>query len=446
MVIGVLWHENVAKEKNIALENARAELLTKRVRIAGLIGVTVYPFHSFGDWTAFHDPVTVKIRLATTVVLGCIFGLCFSRWAVRRQLALVTTAFLVAIGGFQAIICYKHAFDTMYANAFDQFYATFCVLIPATTAQTAAVGLGAIAISTLPQVYMTGGVAEGTLIALSYATDFAIFLIGRHIANRLWESQFLAKQESETYYARLVQSEKMVALGRLAAGIAHELNNPVAIISSNVVSIERSAKQLSSGLTAELAAGTGAQLSRAVERLRLGITRLCSVNEQLRQYVSPPRQEVRAVDVRELLDIAVSLVESKAHQKGITIHREGTATASLTCDPQSLSHVFVNLLDNSCDATRPQGNIWLRLICQPNGSVQIEVADDGSGFPESLMERLGEPFVTTKEAGKGIGLGLAVSKLIVEKNSGKLDLANRHPGAVATVTFPASLCRANSST
>ena len=430
------------KPKNIALENARAELLAKRARIAGLIGVTVYPLHSFGDWAAFHDPVTVKIRLATTVLVGCIFGFSISKWGLRRQLALVSAAFLIAVAGFQAIICYKHAFDTVYADAFDQFFATFCVLIPATTAQTAAFGLGVIAVSTLPQVYLTGGIAEGALVALSYATDFAIFLIGRHIANQLWESQFLARQESDTYYGRLVQSEKMAALGRLAAGIAHELNNPVAIISSNVVSVERAAKQLSNNFAAEPSGMAGAQLSRAVERLRLGITRLCSVNEQLRQYVSPPRQEMRTVKVQELLDLAVSLVESKAHQKGITIHRDGTVAVSVTCDPQSLSHVFVNLLDNSCDAVMPQGNIWLRSACETNGNFRIEVVDDGSGFPEGFIERLGEPFITNKDAGKGLGLGLAMSKLIVEKNSGKIELANLNPGAIATVTFPASLCQA----
>jgi signal transduction histidine kinase len=148
------------------------------------------------------------------------------------------------------------------------------------------------------------------------------------------------------------------------------------------------------------------------------------------------------VKVHELLDLAVSLVESKAHQKGITIHREGAVMFSLTCDPQSMSHVFVNLLDNSCDAVMPQGKIWLRSACEANGDCRTEVVDDGSGFPEGFIERLGEPFITNKDAGKGIGLGLAMSKLIVEKNSGKLELANLNPGAIATVTFPASLCQA----
>ena len=442
----VLRYGVVVKQKNIALENARAELIAKRTRIAGLIGLTVYPLHSFGDWAAFHDPVAVKIRLATTVLVGCIFALCYSKWGVRRQLALITVAFLVAIGGFQAIICYKHAFDSVYADAFDQFFATYCVLMPATTVQTSLFGLGAIAISILPQVYMTGGIAQGVLVALGDATDFTIFLVARHIANGLWTSQFLARQESEAYYARLVQSEKMAALGHLAAGIAHELNNPVAIISSNVVSIERAVKQRLNSLTAEPSTEGDGQLSRAVERLRLGLARLCSVNEQLRQYVSPPRQDMRAVDVRELLDLAVSLLEPKARSKGITIHREPEPPVSLICDPQSLSHVFVNLLDNSCDAAMPEGNIWLRSNCQPNGTLQIEVTDDGSGFPENVIKRFGEPFVTTKDAGKGTGMGLAISKLIVEKHSGKLELTNRHPGAVATVTFPpASLCQATPS-
>ena len=118
----------------------------------------------------------------------------------------------------------------------------------------------------------------------------------------------------------------------------------------------------------------------------------------------------------------------------------------LICDPQTLSHVFVNILDNACDAVALGGNIWVSSEVKADGALEVSVRDDGPGLDVSLRDRIAEPFVTTKDPGKGLGLGLALCKLIIEKHSGKLEIANRHPGVEAKVIFPAgSLCQENSS-
>jgi C4-dicarboxylate-specific signal transduction histidine kinase len=171
--------------------------------------------------------------------------------------------------------------------------------------------LAAVALSVLPQVYLDPQHANYLDLASTYCTNFPIFLIGRHIANKLWEREFRARQQSESYYKSLLQSEKTAVLGRLTAGLAHELNNPLAIIASNLVSIERAAAHLSSAGEADEIEGARAALSRALDRLRMGANRLYSINSMLRQYISPPRQEMRPTDVKDILELAIGLVEPK---------------------------------------------------------------------------------------------------------------------------------------
>ena len=191
---------------------------------------------------------------------------------------------------------------------------------------------------------------------------------------------------------------------------------------------------------------TSAALSRAIERLRIGTERMSSVNDLLRQYVSPPLEEMVPSDVTRQIELALSLVQSKIGNKAITVHRTNSFEMMLRCDPQTLSHVFVNLLDNACDAVEPGGNIWISSGIKADGDLVIVVRDDGPGIDESLLHRIGEPFVTSKDPGKGLGLGLALCKLIVEKHFGTLEIANSYPGAEAIITFPAdSLCRETSS-
>jgi signal transduction histidine kinase len=436
MVLNVPNPVEMAEYANTSIETAHRGLLDKRARLAMLIGVPFYALDSLEPWFTFHQLKPVEIQLSTAFLLLCVTALSYTQWGARHKLALVTVGFLLGVAGYEAIVCYTRAFGTVYGDGFSTLFAFYCVLIPSTVWETALTGIATVGLTAIPEALMTGDV----FTHLPDVTPFVILLCGRHIANKLWKSEFLARQQSESFYKQLVQSEKMAALGRLTAGLAHELNNPIAIIASNVVSIERYTARLLAGKT-EDQPGDASSLLRAVERLRVGTIRLSSVNDLLRQYVSPPRQEMIPSDIDQQLDLASSLVESKAQTKQITIRRETTCETLLLCDPQSLSHVFVNLLDNACDAVALGGNIWVRSDRNRDGALQISVRDDGPGIDESLEARLGEPFVTTKEPGHGLGLGLALCKAIVEKHSGHLELVNRQPGTQAILTFPASSLR-----
>ena len=431
----------------ITMESARLELLDQRARFATMIGVPLFALNCIEPWFDFHDLMGVKIQMVTSFVMLCLALLSFTRWGSRQKLTIFTMGFLTAVCGYECIISYEQAFGTAYSDGFPTLYAFYAVLIPSTIPETALIGMAVMALTSGPEALIKGDISVLSSAAISNVTPFAILLCGRAMANKLWEREFRARQQSESLYKQLVQSEKMAALGRLAAGMAHELNNPLAIIASNVETIERIAARLFAKGELKQVDASGAKLSRAIERLRVGTDRLCSVNDLLRQYVSPPHQEMVPSDVNLQIDLALSLIESKAAKKAIAIHRETSAKTMLLCDPQTLSHVFVNLLDNACDAIERGGTIWVRTEISAEGGLQIAVRDDGPGVAESIHGRIGEPFVTTKDPGKGLGLGLALCKLIIEKHHGKLELANRNPGVEAIVTFPASsLYPENSST
>ncbi len=419
------------------LESARRELLDRRVRVAMFAGVLAFSIDSLEPWLNFRDPVTVEIQLGAALLALCLIALSYTPWGARHKVAIFNSGFLIIAGGFEAVVCYKRAFGTQYSDGFPVLFAFYCVLIPASVLQTALMGLALSAVLSIPQTVVTGLIDRFTSENLNHISGFVILLFGRHIANELWKNQFIARQQSESFYKQVVQSEKMAALGRLAAGLAHELNNPLAIIASSVTSIERSAARLFAGKAQNETDNTSVTLFRAIERLRIGTERMSSVNDLLRQYVRPPVHEMVPSDVNSQIELALSLVESKIANKAITIHRPDRCGQMLLCDPQTLSHVFVNLLDNACDAVGVGGNIWISTEIKADGHLEIAVRDDGSGLDESLQDRLGEPFVTSKEPGKGLGLGLALCKLIVEKHSGRLEIANRYPGAEATITFPA---------
>lgn len=426
------------------LESARSDLLDKRARIAMFAGVLAFSVDSFEPWLTFHDLMAVEIQLGAAFLAICLVAISFTRWGARHKVLICNLGILLLAGGFEAIVCYKRAFDTMYAAGFPVFFAFYCVVIPVSVLQSAMMGVALAAALAIPQVVVTGNIGRIGIEIVNDYISFGILLYGRYIANQLWEGEFLAHQQSGLFYKQLVQSEKMAALGRLAAGLAHEMNNPLAIVASSVVSIERSAARLFAEPTNIDAAGAAA-FSRAITRLRLGTERMSSVNDLLRQYVSPPHHEMVASEVNQQIDLALSLVESKIGEKAIKIHRTNDCNVMLMCDPQTLSHVFVNILDNACDAVALGGNIWVGSEIRADGVLEIAIRDDGPGLDVSLQDRIGEPFVTTKDPGKGLGLGLALCKLIIEKHSGKLEIANSHPGLEAKVTFPACSLRQESS-
>jgi signal transduction histidine kinase len=233
------------------------------------------------------------------------------------------------------------------------------------------------------------------------------------IAQRTTELQ--AKNEELTAMSQqLWQAAKLATIGELAASIAHELNNPLAIVS----------------LRAEtLLAHTPADdpRRRALEVVAQEVDRMGYLVANLLQFSRRSQPQISSLDVREDLDNTLALVHYHLRNHRITVIREfAPEVPMIPADRQQLRQVFLNLLTNASDAMLQGGTLTLRVAMGvlPTGApaVVLECSDTGVGIPPQDLPKVLEPFFTTKAEGKGTGLGLPICRRIVQEHGGTLEL------------------------
>lgn len=295
-----------------------------------------------------------------------------------------------------------------------------------------AVGLGDLALTLLLGIRFEMNGLDVTLAALAlYGGTFAAagFLFGLVLEARRRDRRAAAiiAAQMETVAAtraRLAQSEKLAALGQLAAAIAHEVRNALGII--------RSAAQ---GLNEGLPAGD-ADAQRACSFITAEIDRLGSVVSSLLSFARPPRLAPRAVAVDALFDQALLLARQDLDAKDIRVVRAGASSLpDVSADSDLIVQVLLGLLANAADVVPRGGEVRLGARADGDGLVEIDVADSGPGVPEELRGRIFEPFFTTRD--KGTGLGLAVARQIVEAHAGRIEVAERPGGgALFRIALP----------
>lgn len=218
------------------------------------------------------------------------------------------------------------------------------------------------------------------------------------------------------------RAEQLAALGQLAAGLAHELRNPLTSIKL---------------LVQPEAEGAGPVLSHEdLVVVRQEIERLELTLQTFLDYARPPRLETRPTVVRRLLQQTVDFVAGRARQVGVDIVTDlPEQILEVEADPGQLRQVLLNLLLNALEASPHGGQVTVRMTYQPPRELTIEVADQGVGLPAELGARIFEPFITTKDS--GTGLGLPICKRIVEEHGGQITARNRPGGGAAfAITFP----------
>jgi signal transduction histidine kinase len=226
---------------------------------------------------------------------------------------------------------------------------------------------------------------------------------------------------------QLIRSEQLAAVGQLAAGVAHELRNPLTSVK----------------LLIQMAARRGPKTGLTEKQLWViqeEIARMENTIQGLLDFARPPVLDRIRHDLRETVQRAVSLVEGRAKQQKVTVRPQlPEAAVMVDGDPAQIHQVFVNLLLNGIDSAGRGG--LLHVIVSESGvaggGCRIAFRDSGRGIPEEALQELFEPFVTTKE--QGMGLGLAISRRIVEEHGGTIIAANHaEGGAEFTVTLPTS--------
>jgi two-component system, NtrC family, sensor kinase len=249
---------------------------------------------------------------------------------------------------------------------------------------------------------------------------------------------------SEAYSAlqakqlQLIQAAKMASLGELVAGIAHEVNNPIAFVISHVGTAIKCVERTEQELGGAAPASVLEQLTRARDRLREsanGARRIADLVLRLRTFSRLDEGERKPASISECVASVLTILEHRYHGR-INVETYFGYPDVVECFPSLLNQAIMNLVANAIDAVSPGGSIGINTGAD-GGNYVIVVSDNGHGVPEPLRQRVFEPFFTTKPVGQGTGLGLSISYSIVQAHGGSLDLSPRPGGGtIATIRFP----------
>jgi signal transduction histidine kinase/nitroreductase len=223
--------------------------------------------------------------------------------------------------------------------------------------------------------------------------------------------------------ARLVQHAKMAALGQLVAGVAHEINTPLAAVVNNNEVFLRVFARLHGALDVQTLGETAQRDLRAVEELlvvtRAACERITGIVRTLRTFARLDEADVKAVDLHEGIESTLVLV---AHllKGGITVERRYGELPRVECHPNQVNQVFMNLLVNACQAMGDTGKLTITTRTLDGDMVEVRIADSGHGIPAEKLARIFDPGFTTKGAHLGTGLGLSIVYQIVEGHGGEI--------------------------
>lgn len=237
-------------------------------------------------------------------------------------------------------------------------------------------------------------------------------------------------RQLETSQQIVLQAEKLAALGRLAAGIAHEVRNPLGVIKASASLLQDS-----------FAAGD--DRNRACTFIREEIDRLNGVITSLLTFAQPRAIDLQRIELGRVIDQVLQLAAGEVTRRGIVVERVTGVTPDVQADPGLMAQAVLGLVINATEALDGGGRIVVRVAREPS-AVCVEVADDGPGVPSTDAERVFEPFFTSKP--HGTGLGLAMSARIVQAHAGRLELMSGRGageggrGACFRITLPASDC------
>jgi signal transduction histidine kinase len=233
----------------------------------------------------------------------------------------------------------------------------------------------------------------------------------------------------------LVRSEKLASMGRLVAGIAHEINNPVNAVINSLGPLEETVKQLASEVGGDSAAELGGSAEEMLAVVKRGAARTKAIVQALHNYSRGDDSAPREVNLERSLDDSLDLLRHRLRE--VTIVKEVEPGARIMGLPGQIDQVIMNLVTNAAQAIGPRGGtmkIGARLRVD---GVELYVSDDGPGIPPEIRARIFDPFFTTKDVGEGSGLGLSIVHGIIERHGGRIEVESEvGKGTTFRMLFP----------
>ncbi|MHC1742492.1 MAG: ATP-binding protein [Syntrophobacteraceae bacterium] len=257
------------------------------------------------------------------------------------------------------------------------------------------------------------GLGVGGILLIVVGSVF----VARHMISQLIKTD----REKAQLDSSLIQSSKMAALGKLAAGIAHEVNNPLAVIKEKVGWIKDllSEEDLSQSENFQ-------EFEESIRKIDYHVDRAKKVTHRLLGFARRMEPVQEKVDVNKVLDETIDFLRNEAHYRNIAIETDFKSELPQTLsDSAQLQQVFLNILNNAIDALNRDGSIHVKTehVTKDN-SIAVIITDNGPGMPTEILTKIFDPFFTTKEVGTGTGLGLSISYTIMEKLGGRIMVAS----------------------
>jgi len=279
-------------------------------------------------------------------------------------------------------------------------------------------------------------------------------LTGRPISElrRAYEALNQAHLELQHAQRKLVEQEKIASLGRLVAGVAHELNNPISFVFGNVHTLDRYRKNIVAYLQALHSGATKSDLGNLRKSLRIdaiigdlepliegtleGAERVSDIVKNLRRLSSTKIGDRRLISLDKLIQTAVHLASrSKSSRAEIVLDIEVGLTVE--AHEGQIHQVIVNLVDNAMDAVSEAAYPKIMVSAKAVGhEVEVSVMDNGSGIDTVIVDKIFEPFFTSKEVGEGMGLGLWISGAIIREHAGTITVSSSGGGSTFTIRLP----------
>ncbi len=275
-----------------------------------------------------------------------------------------------------------------------------------------------------------------------------------------------ALRRLEDTQAQMIQSEKMASIGQLAAGVAHEINNPTGYVSSNLKTLSDYQKDIGhliqkyQSLMESLSQGksNGALNSEDIKAIknikafeedidisfllediddligdcREGADRIKKIVQDLKDFAHPGEDKLQSMDINSGLESTLNVVNNEVKYKA-TVHKDFGDIPTVLAYPQQLNQVFMNILVNAAQAIEKKGDIHI-VTRKKDDFVEVEISDSGCGIDPKNMSRIFDPFFTTKDVGKGTGLGMNIAYNIVKKHEGAIDVRSK-PGKGTSFTI-----------